>query len=138
MDGPLTNISSRFLVFPIPKIKCSSHKKKKLKIFHFSKMALTILIKFCGFINSQKKCNILKDKFAVLQIDVTGSLSLLEHMITEQMKHTSQSGVPKQSHQYSVAPFSSKASWPHGMWKICMSKVWKLTYTLFSQTLILT
>ena len=36
-----------FLVFPYPKIKDSSH-EKKLKILIFSKMALTILIKFVG------------------------------------------------------------------------------------------
>ena len=35
---------------PNPKIKDSSHKKKKLKNLIFSKMAPAILIKFCGLI----------------------------------------------------------------------------------------
>ena len=39
-----------FLISPSPWIKNSPHKKRKIKILIFSKMASTILIKFYGFI----------------------------------------------------------------------------------------
>ena len=53
----LENISSRFFSFPLnPKIKGSSH-KKKIKISIFSKMAPTIVFKFCVFIVHSKPNN---------------------------------------------------------------------------------
>ena len=54
----LVQISRAVFSFPpTPKIKGSSQKKKKEKFSNFSKMALTILIKFCGFIVHSKPNN---------------------------------------------------------------------------------
>ena len=53
------NISSRFFTFPpTPKIKSSSH-KKKFKSSNFSKIALTIFIKFCGLMVHSKPNNMI-------------------------------------------------------------------------------
>ena len=43
---------SRAVFFPTSKIKGSSHTKKKIKIYIFSKMFKTIIIKFFGFIDT--------------------------------------------------------------------------------------
>ena len=51
---PLANISSRFLVFPLTLKLRVVHMRKKLKILILSKMAPTILTKFCGFIVHSK------------------------------------------------------------------------------------
>ena len=47
-----------YLVFSLPLKLWVVHIRKKLKISNFSKMALTILIKFCGFIVHSKPHNI--------------------------------------------------------------------------------
>ena len=47
IQGPLANISSLFLVFPLPLKLRVVHIRKKLKTLIFSKIAPTILIKFC-------------------------------------------------------------------------------------------
>ena len=56
----------------------------------------------------EKKCNTLKDKFIVLQIDVTGCLSLQELTTTnsDQMKHTCHSkGCPNSYINTQCSPF---------------------------------
>ena len=60
----LQSISTLFFVSfaPTPEIKGSSH-KKKFKISIFSKMDLTIFIKFCGFIEHSKSNNLILSDF---------------------------------------------------------------------------
>ena len=52
-----------FSFSPNPKINDSSHKKKKIKISIFSKMALTIWIKVCRFIVHSKPKNMTLSAF---------------------------------------------------------------------------
>ena len=60
----LANISRTFFRFrQTLKIKGSSYKKKKLKISIFSKMAPTILIKFCEFIVHSKPSSVTLSAF---------------------------------------------------------------------------
>ena len=75
VQNPLANISNPFFsIHPNPKIKGSSH-KKKIKSFFFSKMAQTILIKFCGLIVHSKPNNVILANFSG-KIPETGKICL--------------------------------------------------------------
>ena len=53
-----------FLVFPLPLKLRVVHIRKKIKISNFSKMVLTVLIKFCAFIVHSKPNNMTLSPFA--------------------------------------------------------------------------
>ena len=80
--------------------ECESRALPRSQLTRYIYVIIIVIMVITLYPTEYKILNTLKDKFIVLQIDVTGSLSLQEHMITnsDQMKHTCHSKGCPNSH----------------------------------------